>query len=269
MNFQDRIAPPKEAWRVARTATGGTYTISVTVGGIVDKTAAIPYNASQSHIESALNALPNILAVSGYFYVARGDFATPLIIVGHGIQGAVISLDSSKLTGGTIDVLGAYLGDIAPNVPKDSDGAALPFYLLVPGSGNDTPYSNAELQSVATYVAQQIVRRFPTAIAIFTGVVGDCGPGTSMIGATDIARNAAIAAGAAHLTNINGKVPFIDTYANGLGGPKIINGLGTVANPQAGTNSNMKSITEVGHPTGSGSKFLSDWLTARVKSLIA
>jgi hypothetical protein len=268
LNFQDRIAPPNEAWRVARTATGGTYTISVAFGGVIDTTAAIPYNASQGSMESALNALPNILAISGHFHVARGDLATPLIIVGHGMRGAVISVDGSNLTGGAITVLGAYVGDVAPNVPKDSSGTALPFYLLVPGSGNDTSYSDAELQAAATYVAQQIVQRFPTASAVFTGVFGDCNAGTSTSGTTDIARNAAIAAGAAHLTSINGKVPFIDTYANGPGGLKIINGLGTVAAPQAGTNSNLKSVTAVGHPTGPGSQFLSDWLTARIKSLI-
>jgi hypothetical protein len=269
LNFQDRIAPPNESWYVSLTATGGTYAIKITYRGTTDTTAPIPYNATRTTIEQALNALANVAATAGYFYVARGDFARPLIIVGHGVPGALISFDNSKLVGGMISTVAPYLGDVAPNVPTDSSGRILPFYLLVPGSGNDTAYTDAQVQAAASYVAQKIVSQFPTASAIFTGVFGDCNAGTSVIGPKDISRNAAIAAGAAHLTMIGGKVPFIDTYDNGLGGLKIINGYGTVANPQPGTNSYLKSITAPGHPTGPGSKFLSDWLTGEVNELIA
>jgi hypothetical protein len=267
LNFQDRIAPPREAWRVVRTATAGTYTIKLTFGGVTATSAALAFNASTSSIEDALNVLPNISGAGASFSVARGDFATPLIFVGHGMPGATLSFDNSGLAG-TNTILGPYAGDVAPNVPADSNGNALPFYLLVPGSGNDTYFSNAQIQAAATYVAKQIAMKFPTAIAIFTGIFGDCGAGTSIIGSTDISRNAAIAAAAAYLPTIGGKVPFIDTYVNGLGGLKIINGLGTVADPQPGTNSNLKSITIPGHPTGPGSQFMSDWLVAQVKALI-
>lgn len=268
LNFQDRIAPPAEAWRVQQLATGGTYTIGVTYGGVTAMTSPLAYNASQAIVAAALTDLANVAAAAGYFNVARGDLATPLIIVGHGIPGATISFDGSALTGGTISILGAYVGDVAPNVPTNANGSAMPFYLLVPGSGNDTNYSDAQVQAAATYVAQQIVARFPTAIPIFTGVFGDCDAGDSLISSTDISRNAAIAAAAASLPTIGGKVPFIDTYANGLGGNKIIYGLGTVADPQANTNANFKSITEPGHPTGPGSQFLSNWLTTQVKALL-
>ena len=269
LNFQDRIAPPNESWYVSLTATGGTYAIGITYRGMTNMTAPIPYNATRTNIEQALDALPNVAATSGYFYVARGDFATPLILVGHGVPGATISFDNRNLTGGTISTVGPYLGDVAPNVPTDSSGRALPFYLLVAGSGNDTAYSHAQVQAAAIYVAQKIVAQFPTAIAIFTGVFGDCNAATSFIGQWDLSRNAAISAGAAYLTMIGPNVPFIDTYSGGLGDPKIINGHGTVANPEPGTNSYLKSITVPGHPTGSGSKFLSDWLTAEVNELLA
>jgi hypothetical protein len=53
-----------------------------------------------------------------------------------------------------------------------------------------------------------------------------------------------------------------------VGQPKIINGLGTVANPQAGTNSNLKSITLAGHPTGTGAQFLANWLIPKVQSIV-
>ena len=160
------------------------------------------------------------------------------------------------------------MGDVAENVPTDSSGNALPFYLLVSGSGNDTSFSNTQLQAATTYVAQQISARFPTAMTIFTGVLGDCGANSNLISATDVSRNAAIAAGASHLPMINGKTPFIDTYAAGVGQPKIINGLGTVANPVPGTNSNFKSITFPGHATGAGIQFLANWLVPQLKTLI-
>lgn len=268
LNFQDRIAPPVESWRVHSTATGGTYTISITLGSITSTSTALAFNAGAPAIISALNSLPNVVAARGAFSVARGDFSTPLIFVGHGVSGATLAFNTGALTGGTVTVT-AYLGDVVPNVPKDSSGNALPFYLLVPGSGNDTFYTDAEIQAAAVYVAQQIIAKFPTAITIFTGVFGDCGAGDNLIGAADISRNASLAAAASYLPKIGGKVPFIDTYANGLGGLKIINGLGTVADPQPGTNSNLKSIVAPGHPTGAGSQFMSDWLATQVKALIS
>jgi hypothetical protein len=268
LNFQDQIAPPAEAWRVSITATAGTYTISVALGGVTTTTSPLAYNASQSIIASALNALSNVASAGGSFNVARGDISTPLIFVGHAVPGATLSFDGSGLTGGSISILGAYLGDVAQNLPTDSSGNALPFFLMVSASGNDTGFSDAQVQAAATYVAQQITTRFPTATAIFIGVIGDCGANNNLIGPTDISRNAAIAAAAAHLPMIGGKVPFIDTYAAGLGQPKLINGLGTVANPAPGTNSNLKSITFLGHATGPGIQFLADWLAPEVKSLV-
>lgn len=268
LNFQDRIAPPAEAWRVSLSATGGTFTLSVLYNGVTSTTAPLAFTAAQTDIQAALNALANVVAAGGSFNAARGDVGTPLILVGHGIVGATLTVDSSQLTGGSISILGSYLGDVAENVPTDSTGKALPFFLLVSGSGNDTPYTDAQVQTAATYVAQQIVARFPTASTIFVGVLGDCNASSNLIGATDISRNAAIAAGAALLPMINGQVPFVDTYAAGVGQPKIINGVGTVADPQSGTNSNLKSIVLAGHPTGAGAQFLGNWLAPKVQSIV-
>jgi hypothetical protein len=267
LNFQDRIAPPAEAWRVSLAATGGTFTISLVLNGATSTTTPLPFNASQTDIQAALNALTNVASAGGTFALARGDLSTALVLVGHGIPGATLSVDSSQLTGGAISILGKYLGDVAENVPMDSSGTALPFFLLVSGSGNDTGNTDAQVQAAASYVAQQIVTRFPSAKTIFVGVLGDCNANASLIGAHDISRNAALAAAAALLPQINGKVPFIDTYAAGLGQPKIINGLGTVGDPQAGTNSNFKSITLPGHATGAGAEFMANWLVPRVQSL--
>jgi hypothetical protein len=111
----------------------------------------------------ALNALANVVTTGGSFNVARGDLSTPLIFVGHGMVGASLSDDSSQLSGGSTSVVGAYLGNVAENVPTDSSGKALPFFLLVSGSGNDASNTDAQVQAAASYVAQQIIARFPTA----------------------------------------------------------------------------------------------------------
>lgn len=269
LNFQDRLAPPAESWRVSLTASGGTFTLSVLLNSVTSTTPPLAFNSSQTAVQSALNALANVASAGGTFSVARGDVSTPLILVGHGIAGATLSVDSSQLTGGSISVMGSYLGDVAENVPTDPAGAAQPFYLVVSGSGNDAPYTDAQVQTAASYVAQQIVARFPTASTIFVGVLGDCNANTNLISATDVSRNAALAAAAALLPMINGKVPFVDTYAAGVGQPKIINGVGTVADPAPGTNSNLKSIVLAGHPTGAGAQFLANWLAPKVQAIVS
>jgi hypothetical protein len=273
LNFQDRIAPPAESWKVSlAAATGGTFTLTVgNLGSGPSTTPPLAFNASQAAIQTALNALANVTAATGNFVVARGDFSTPLVLVGHGITGASLSVDGTQLTGGgtVTSPPPQYLGDVAENVPKDpTSGNPVPFFLVVSGSGNDSGATDAQVQTAATYVATKIVANFPTAQAIFLGVVGDCNATADKITAADVSRNAAIAAGAASLTKINGKVPFIDTYAAGLNKPKPINGLGTVGNPIAGTNSNFKSITLPGHPTGAGATFLANFLAPLVKTLI-
>src|SRR5258708_8010279 len=110
-----------------------------------------------------------------------------------------------------MSILGACLGDVAENVPTDATGNALPFFLLVSGSGNDTAFTDSQVQSAASYVAQQIVARFPTASTIFVGVFGDCNANSNLIGAHDVSRNAAIAAPPALPPTINRKVPLIHT----------------------------------------------------------
>ena len=123
LNFQDRIAPPPESWRVRNNATGGTYTIEVTLGGATSTSVPLPFNAGPAEIESSLNSLSNVAAAAGFFSVARGDFLTPLIFVGHGVSGAALAFNTGSLTGGTLTIT-PYLGDVAPNVPVDSSGNA-------------------------------------------------------------------------------------------------------------------------------------------------
>src|ERR1700723_2416540 len=106
LNFQDRIAPPAEAWRVLLTATGGTFTISILLNGVTSTTAPIPANASQAAMQTALSALSNVTSAGGTFVVARGDVSTPLIFVGHGVAGGTNRGDGRQPAGGGISVLG-------------------------------------------------------------------------------------------------------------------------------------------------------------------
>src|SRR5258708_31009327 len=108
LNFQDRIAPPAESWRVLHTATGGTYRIEITLGGLTSTSAPIAFNASSAAMESALNSLPNVVAAAGSFSLARRDFSPPLTFVGHGVAGASLNFNASTLTGGTLTILGLY-----------------------------------------------------------------------------------------------------------------------------------------------------------------
>ena len=125
-----------------RTPTAGNCTIDVTLGGITSSSDALAFNASAAAIENALDSMANVIAAKRQFLVAQEDSVTPLIIVGHGVSGATLNFNTGALTGGTLTILGPYLGDVAPNVPRDSSGNALPFYLLVAGSGTDTAFSD-------------------------------------------------------------------------------------------------------------------------------
>lgn len=267
LNFEDRICPPTEAWKVLRSATAGTYTVSVTFGGSTQTTTALAYNATNTTVETALNALSNVTGV-GNFAIARGDFNTPLTYLARNLPGATISFDTTSATG-SITILGQWLGDVAANVPTDAAGNALPFILLVPGSGNDTALSDATITAISLRIAAQIVARFPTAIPIFTGVVGDCNPGDGgSITAANISRNVAYAAGAALLPKLYGATPFIDTYPAGLGGVKLITGTGNIASPTSGATDIFKSVINAGHPTGDGVCYLAAFLTRRMQTLL-
>ena len=115
LNYQDRIAPPAESWRVLRTPTAGTYTIDVTLGGITSSSDALAFDANAAAIENALNSLANVIAARGQFQVAPSAFFNmPIIIVGHGVSGATLNFNTGALTGGTVTILGRLFGGCSP-----------------------------------------------------------------------------------------------------------------------------------------------------------
>jgi hypothetical protein len=267
LNFRDRICPD-DAWSALYALTAGTYTISITVNGTTQTTGALAWNATKVVVETALNALSNVTAAGGNLALARGDINTPTLFVGRGLAGFTVAFDTTSATG-TIGAPAKWYGDVAQNVPLDGAGNALPFVLLVSGSGNDSTFTDGQVQTAATYIAQQIVLRFPTAIPIFMGLMGDAVVGNAgTIGAGDLSRNAAIAAAAAYLPKINGRVPVIDTYFAGSGGNKLLYGSGSIAAPTSGTTDVYKSLAQAGHPDGFGAGYLASWCAAQTIPLL-
>lgn len=288
LNFLNRIAPPAEAWEITppsdNGATAGTWTISVTYNGATKATSALPYSAAASDLETALNALSfNGFSASsgvswvgpsgqGCFCVARGDIGANFVIVANGMVGATISVNSSGLTGGSAGVPFRYVGDVAKNIPKDVNGNALPFLLIVPGSGNDgaaTGYTDALLQANAISIANAINQNVPTAIPIFTGVLTNSdGGGSGVITSSDLSKNAALKAGAQRLPTIRNQVAFVDTYSAGLGGNCWFTGSGSVGSPTNGKNDVMKSLIANGHPTGVGAGYLAGRISTRLLQIL-
>jgi len=268
LNFEDRICPAPEAWRYTLAGTAGTFKISVTVGADTQTTTALAYNATRTTIETALNALSNVSGV-GNFAVARGDYNTPHIFLARNLTGATIAFNTGSLTG-SITYYGPYEGDVKPNIPKDLAGNSLPFILFMPGSGNDGSASDAQVEAAAIRVAQGIIERFPTAIPIFSGPVGEFAPSDGVvITAANLSRNAAYKAGADLLPKINGSVPFIDPYTTGLGGQKWLMGTGDVAAPTSGKNDILKSRTLSGHGTGDGAAYIATHISQDMQALLA
>lgn len=268
LSIPDRIAPPAEARMILSTMSAGTFTITVNYNGQSSTTGALAYNASVATIIAALNALSVVIAAGGDIGVGGNTAIAPWIFCPHNMPGATLSFDTTGATGGVTDV-GPYTGDVDRCMPRDADGNPLPFILLTGVSGNDSGSSDAQVSAAATYVAQQIVARFPTAIPVFLGVFGDAGSGaTGVITSQMISRNAQVKTAAQLLPKINGRVPFIDTYENGLGGNGILWGTGTIAAPTAGNTAKYKSIVNAGHPTGFGAYYMAQWLGKRFLDLV-
>ena len=279
LNFMDRIAPPAESWAGSFVrASVGTYTISVTYNGSTQTTSNIAYNAVASTVQTDIQALSNVPANSvsvggacdsggGPSYVGY----SPCFIILHNASGATLSWNLTGLTGVTSSYLNLYTGTVAPMVPKDSAGNALPFILYVQGSGNDYggSYTSTQVGTNSTYAAQQIAARFPTAVTIFSGVVAVSTQGTGgQITSGDLAFNSAIQTSAGYLKPVNLGTAFINTMSAGLNGYQWIDGASSVAGPTTGKNDVLISATVSGHPTGQGHWYLGSRIAQQIKSIL-
>jgi hypothetical protein len=293
LSFMQRICPPAESFRANITATGGSYSLSVTYGGSTQTTSTLAWNASCATVQAALQALSNVPASS--IYMASGSVAVgggdqicrPLTICLYGVPGAMLTVNtgvagscaatnaaintgSGSLTGGTINVA-PYQGDMMMNVPTDANGKAVPFVLYVPGSGNDASYTPSAVGAAAQYAAQQIPILYPTAIPIFGCIVSVSTHGVSgLLDSTDMAWRSALLGAAQLLPTLpNGMTPFVDTYANGLGGYSLLfRGVGSVAGPTNGTNDILVSVVDSQHPTDNGHYFIGAWHGSQIRALI-
>lgn len=277
LSYLDRIAPPPESWYLSFiAATGGTFTLSVNYNGTTQTTAAIAFNAAYTTIKSAIQGLSNIPGGAVIAVATAGSVASlSFIILLRNMTGAVMTANTSGITGNLNPgqpFFRLWTGVVAPRVPTDGNGNPLPFILIVHGSSNDSvgnSISTTLLQSTATQVAQAIVTRFPSAICVFVGVYWiTTFSGDGVIGATDLARNAAIRVGATSLTPINGQVPFIDTYAAGLGANAWVFGSGSISAPTTNKNDILISVATAAHPTGNGQHLLASRLMQNLKLLL-
>lgn len=268
LSIADRMAPPTESWQFYLTGvTAGNYTISVTYGGSTQTTGNIAYNASSATIQTDVQALSNVPASSVSVAGPGGSQynTIPELLLIHNASGATISINTSGLTGLTNLNLSNWTGVILPNVPKDATGAPVPFLDYIQASGNDAGFTPTQIQACATQVSNFTLAKLPTAVTIFSGIVDSNG---SVILSADVANNAAIGAAAALLPTINGKTPYINTFANGLGGIRWINGSSTIASPTSGDNDIFKSIIVTSHPTGNGHYYLGAREVQQLKAIL-
>lgn len=110
--------------------TGGTFTITVTVGGVAQTTAGIAYNATASAVQTAIQALSNVGAGNA---TVTGSAGGPYTITFADSLGAVtVTASGAGLTGGTSPAAGVTqsapggdLGKYGPYDPAATDGRQL------------------------------------------------------------------------------------------------------------------------------------------------
>lgn len=246
MKVRDRIAPPSNSWQVfIGGATGGTYTLSY--GGYT--TTAIARAAPPADIETALVALPsigagNVKVFDGVKY--DGGAAVPVMFRNALAEAAgVLTVDGSSLTGALrTPTCTRHIGDIASNLPLDSEGNVLPFVIALIAGRNDSAASMANIQAEVETLLDILVERFPTAVILMSGVLYL--PFVAS-GAVVDANSAIRAAATAKLPHINGVLPFVDTLTDGW-----ITGLGNIGVPTGSGNSDVFFGVDAIHPTQAG-----------------
>jgi len=106
--------PDSSTWtlEVTGSPTGGTYTVSVTVGGSTQTTSGIAYNASASTVQTAITGLSN---VGGGNATVTGTAVKALTFTGDLADLSVgVTASGASLTGGTTPAVAvAQTGDSA------------------------------------------------------------------------------------------------------------------------------------------------------------
>jgi lysophospholipase L1-like esterase len=257
-----RVTPPANAWQIYLSgATGGTYTLtqnSVTTG-------AIAYNATTATIQAALDAAFG----AGTFQAVSGSAATAswVWVMGLGATASVTAAMTATFSvTGTTPTITQYLGDLAPQVPKDASGNVLPFVIVLACGHNDTTssdatYTSALLQSTVTALLQSLTSLYPQATIFLVGNMYL--PGGSAGSDVTSANTALLAATTAAAPTINGAVPFIDTittpWMTGTGRAGALTGNG---------NSDVTCTTDAVHPTVVGHQIYGTRIARAIQALV-
>ena len=131
---------PQQVWT---SATGGTFTLSAIVNGLIETTGPIPYNATASAVQAALNALTAVQAT----VTGLGTPADPWLITGTGVSG--LTTGDSGLIGGIAG--GAYsLNSDAVSVYSAQTAAVLGI-TTTPTAAQVQSYTNSCLQQVVSF----------------------------------------------------------------------------------------------------------------------
>lgn len=258
--LETRWFPPTNSWMV-QAGLGATGTLTVTQSGTTVSVASSATIATiQASFDTAFGAGKwKLGGVGGTHFWAVG-------LSTIAASSATMTADFTGITSG-VNLIERYVGDLAPRVPKDGAGQALPFVIVLANGRNDTTGSNAAFTKAAVTAAvssliTKIHTAYPTADVYVTGILYLPGGVTSSIvqDCNDGIRDACTAS----LHKINGKLPFIDAYQVGP-----MNGTGYRGGLATNGNSDTTTDSDATHPTPQGHLTYGMWLAGQIMEIAA
>lgn len=144
-----------EVQTVTSTATGGTFTLSMTYEGRTGTTAPIAYNASAATIKAALEGMQRPIG-AGDIATVTGTMATSIVITFGGklanVNVPLMTIDNASMTGGTASISQTTPGANKTCAITRASSADLPLVSFVIGYRGDTAsykkYYNQAVNSV-------------------------------------------------------------------------------------------------------------------------
>jgi hypothetical protein len=248
LKYRDRILPPINAWIINTWAVSAGGTFVVAQGGL--STSAIAWNASYIAVQAAFDTtfgVGSFKVVNHPYYGlvaiglgAKASVTLPMTVIGTGLTGAISTFQ--------------FVGDIAPNVPLDVNGNAMPFIIFLQGSLNDDGQTGLQAEAETLYAA--CCAKWPTAFVLASGRQMNNGP-VGLQNQRD--NNAALVAASAQLRLVNGRVPFAATF-NSASGIGYLTGQTTIATAAgvSGVNSDTYVWIDQTHYTTQGYEWLAE-----------
>jgi len=265
MDYADRVLPPSNAW-VADIgySTSGSYTLTYAYGGVEETTAPIKYNDSLTTIQSDLEALSNIGAGNVEVHGNAGGMVNAQIIIlfrnALSAQAGTVTMNAAGLSpnsSGKAGVLHWY-GDIAPFVPRNASGQALPFYIVIACGRSDAIYTLSAIQSAAAALWTGLRAAYPTATIM---LVGPWSSGSNQPPIYGQISNALEAQAAITLPPINGQTPFVNLQGT-------ITGTGNEGAPANNGNADIYIASDGVHPTDAGHTYIAQLVSKQFQRLL-